>query len=147
MEKEFCSYPISLKLKELGFDEKCFAIYDAYQDNRLVYLSEDGRNPSGTIKTNESMDFSCLAPLYQQVIDWFREMCCIFIEIEVGDFFDTYAKSYSYQATCKVFKSGELDGIALVRNEQNNHIFYSYYKARENAILKAMSIMQARILP
>lgn len=142
MQKQFVNYEIALKLKELGFDEKCFAIYDAYQDNRLVYLSEDGRSASGTIKTNESMDFSCLAPLYQQVVDWFREMCCIFIEIEVGDFFDIYAESYLYQATCKVFKSGELDGIALVRNEQNNHIFYSYYEARENAILKAIELCQ-----
>lgn len=35
IRNQFCSYEIALKLKELGFDEKCFAIYDAYQDNRL----------------------------------------------------------------------------------------------------------------
>ena len=142
MQKQFVNYGIALKLKELGFDEKCIAIYDAYQDNRLVYLSEDGRNASGTIATNESMDFSCLAPLYQQVVDWFRETHCIFIEINVEDYFGTLEESYSYQATCKVVKSGKLDGIALVRDEQNNHIFYSYYKARENSILKAIELCQ-----
>lgn len=142
MQKQFVNHEIALKLKELGFDEKCLAIYDAYQDNRLVYLSEDGRSASGTIKTNESMDFSCLAPLYQQVIDWFREMCCIFIEIEVSDFFDTLAESYSYHAVCKVFKSGEIDGTALVRDRQNNHIFHSYYEARKQAILKAIELCQ-----
>lgn len=70
MEKQFVTYEIAKDLKELGFDEECFALYDAYQDNRLVYLQNGGRNTLNNIKTNESMDFSCLAPLWQQAIDW-----------------------------------------------------------------------------
>ena len=69
-------------------------------------------------------------------------MYCIFIEIKAEDYFDTLAESYSYQAVCKVFKSGKIDGIALVRDEQNNHIFYSYYEARKQAILKAIELCQ-----
>jgi hypothetical protein len=37
MEKEFISYEIALKLKELGFDEPCFDFYDNNQEGRINY--------------------------------------------------------------------------------------------------------------
>lgn len=128
MQKQFVNHEIALKLKELGFDEKCFAIYDAYQDNKLVYLSEDGRNPSGTIKTNESMDFSCLAPLWQQAIDWFREKYKIIVYVQPC--FDNKGENEKYQWMIKP------------RNRvfMKNGDFKTYEEAREQAILKAMSL-------
>jgi hypothetical protein len=48
MEKEFVPYEQALALKELGFDEPCFAIY--YSKNKYF-----------------------TAPLYQQTFRWFRE--------------------------------------------------------------------------
>ena len=126
MEEQFVTYEIALKLKELGFDEKCFAIYDAYQDNRLVYLCEDGRNHSGTIKTNASMDFSCLAPLWQQVIDWFIEEHNIFIEITYEGGLHKDTSLYSFQ---------------LWSNQTSNKSDkMSYCEAREQAILKAIEL-------
>ncbi len=58
MEKEFVTYEIALKLKELGFDETCLA----------NYLS--------TKKLDISLwrhGFDIPAPLYQQAFRWFRE--------------------------------------------------------------------------
>ena len=147
MEEQFVTYEIALKLKELGFDEKCVASYYTYDiknfnkgkyDYRGKFEFDYSTEDQYIVNSNETYYVS--APLWQQVIDWFREMCCIFIEIKVGNYFDTLAESYSYQATCKVFKSGEIDGTALVRDEQNNHIFYSYYEARKQAILKAIEL-------
>jgi hypothetical protein len=61
MEKEFIQYEQALALKELGFDEECFAYYS---NEELVYSSH----------TNNYMQrFRYAAPLYQQAFRWFRE--------------------------------------------------------------------------
>ena len=62
MEKEFVPYEIALALKELGFDEPCFA----------SYVKE-----SKEFTTRGFADFykeqQIYAPLYQQAFRWFRE--------------------------------------------------------------------------
>jgi hypothetical protein len=55
MNKEFVPYEIALALKELGFNEPCFAWY----------------GPTGIFNDWESTD--TIAPLYQQAFRWFRE--------------------------------------------------------------------------
>jgi hypothetical protein len=65
MEKEFVTYNQALALKELGFDEPCFA---KYTSNRLL-LSINWSNV-WCENINESEIY---APLYQQVFRWFRE--------------------------------------------------------------------------
>ena len=127
MEKQFVTYEIALKLKEFGFDEKCFAIYDAYQDNRLVYLCEDGRNPSGTIKTNASMDFSCLAPLWQQCVDWFRRTHNLHIAIKT-DYCCTF-----YYTIYNVNKQRVIHSLCQYK---------TYEEARVQAILKTLKLIK-----
>ena len=67
MEKEFVPYELAVKLKELGFDEPCFAYYNGYKE--LDHLMPErvvvGRNYNGDTITS--------APLYQQAFRWFRE--------------------------------------------------------------------------
>jgi hypothetical protein len=65
MNKEFVSYEIALKLKELGFKEQCFSFYDI---EKKLYASE-GYYKIGYNVLNEEV----IAPLYQQVFRWFRE--------------------------------------------------------------------------
>ncbi len=61
MNKEFIPYQQALELKELGFDELCYAYYDCEWDLKLI--------------PNKSKFLSCeyAAPLYQQAFRWFRE--------------------------------------------------------------------------
>jgi hypothetical protein len=61
MEKEFLLYEQSLALKELGFDEPCFAYYKDMKGEKVLLY--------------DSMDFDgeCNVPLYQQAFRWFRE--------------------------------------------------------------------------
>jgi len=67
MEKEFIEYEQALALKELGFDEPCFAFYD-----ESLYFPNN-KNQYGTF-CNQPLDApSCSAPLYQQAFRWFRE--------------------------------------------------------------------------
>jgi hypothetical protein len=139
IRNQFCSYEIALKLKELGFDEPCFGCWENNIEFHIPFVV--GYDLIAPDNFN-SKDNCVSAPLWQQCVEWFREMCCIFIEIKVGDYFDTLEESYSYQATCKVFKNGELDGTAVVRDKQNNHIFYSYYEARKQAIFKCIELIK-----
>ena len=67
MEKEFIEYEQALALKELGFDEPCFAFYD-----ESLYFPNN-ENQYGTF-CNQKLDVSsCSAPTFSQAFRWFRE--------------------------------------------------------------------------
>ena len=63
MEKEFVTYELALRMKELGFDEPCFAFY-----SKIYGLM----TTSPTNKVNEFAG-EVILPLYQQAFRWFRE--------------------------------------------------------------------------
>lgn len=64
LEKEFVPYELSVKLKELGFDEYCLA-YFKYGDFRIPDSNESFIN-------SKVKSFVVCAPLWQQAFDWFR---------------------------------------------------------------------------
>ena len=153
MEKEFVTYEIALKLKELSFDEDCFGLYvsDNYGGTieNPVLISVGGKW-GNSIYTINYTDYSLseseiIAPLWQQAIDFLREEYDIVIEINRQNYFDTYANSYAYQAVCKVYKNKKLDRSVVVRNIKNhNNILYFYNEAREQAILEALKLIKEK---
>lgn len=66
MIKEFVPYELAVKLKELGFDERCFGWYDGR------YIASINQN---YCKNSEEWlnTIHCAAPLYQQAFRFFRE--------------------------------------------------------------------------
>jgi len=60
MEKEFVTYELALRMKQLGFDEPCFGFYDGWDNNKAI----GGNYPCDGINS---------APLFQQAFRWFRE--------------------------------------------------------------------------
>lgn len=63
MESHFIPYSEALALKELGFDEECFAYYDVdegYSTGHAFCYSDMTNQP----------EKGCLAPLYQQAFRW-----------------------------------------------------------------------------
>ena len=86
MEKQFVPYKLALKLKELGFDEECFAFYVEKDDE--IYLKYGEGSGYRTKHSYENVRFDkitnshskiydnrlygCLAtaPLWQQAFDW-----------------------------------------------------------------------------
>jgi len=67
MEKQFATYSISLELKELGFDEKCDAVY-----NPRFFIDGCWETKNSLItEMNINSDIVCSAPLWQQAQDWF----------------------------------------------------------------------------
>ena len=74
MKNLFVPYELALKLKEKGFDERCF---NYYKENGMLH-EVDVYHPKMMVRTE------CVAPLYQQVVDWFREEHGYHIEVEIG---------------------------------------------------------------
>jgi hypothetical protein len=71
MEKEFVSYEIALKLKELGFDEPCFTYYHNINGNirtGIVISIYNAWTYAGTKKLETT-----LAPTLSQAFRFFRE--------------------------------------------------------------------------
>lgn len=128
MKKEFVTYEIALKLKELGFDEPCLASY--YHAGRHLDIDE-------YIKHGE---YTLLAPLWQQVIDWIREKHNIHIEIELTDntmqFYYQYCIVDSKNRECH--DEDMIDQATRIYNY--NERFNTYEEAREQAILKVIEL-------
>lgn len=63
--EQFATYKIAMKLKEKGFDEPCFGQFTSYHKKLLVGDLLD--------YTKINKELECLAPLWQQVIDWLED--------------------------------------------------------------------------
>lgn len=142
----FVSDDIAKKLKEIGFDEPCFAYYSLshtgdnygfnvvgeythYRDPYSNYVghglsnSELQRNPTGRLK-------QCfVAPLYQQVIDWFAEKHCKYI----------YAFRYDGKWQYKIDAEHGCDYFSVVEGCSNR------YEALTQAILYLLNENEGQI--
>ena len=68
MKDQFATYEIALALKELGFNEQCFAVF--LKNKELMVLYQPGNGI--IIHTDGVLDEEddCVAPLWQQAIDF-----------------------------------------------------------------------------
>lgn len=82
LEKEFVPYDESYALKELGFDEHCFAAYytdidknvkDKYDYRRKFSINYSEEDDYVINKFSEEFDYFISAPTYSQAFRWFRE--------------------------------------------------------------------------
>jgi hypothetical protein len=100
MEKEFVPYELALKLKALGFDEPCLAIYSNANPKTGLYTLKKYRLK--LIKQASQKDKGVKAPLYQQAFRWFRDEHGISGSIQIEH--DAYQWS--------IFEEGETSGLA-----------------------------------
>lgn len=128
MEEQFVTYEIALKLKELGFDEEVLATYDTDKldtknDLKIFAFSVPNK---GIFEEGFKRGWCIKAPLWQQVIDWFRENHQILTNplIEIKGV-------YSWVIAWPI-SSYEVE---------TEHIqAENWYRAREYAILKAIEL-------
>ena len=134
MKEQFVTYEIALKLKELGFDEICFAHYSdgdlitktaILKSSTMQYYQQNNINPS-----NQYKDKKCTAPLWQQVIDWLRESKNIVMEVWYDN---TQNDGFSW--LYEIYINNK-------EHEHNGSYYDSFYEAREAAILKAIEIIK-----
>jgi hypothetical protein len=76
MENQFITYEIAKQLKDLGFDEPCLACYTAAETIQYpIGVSYDCQ------ERTYYLSGGILAPLYQQVVDWFIEKHNLHIQV------------------------------------------------------------------
>lgn len=74
MKKQFIPYRLALKLKELGFDERCLASYWKTVTDTILFETEAEYECSASSRIYDS---EIKAPLWQQAFDWFMEKGCL----------------------------------------------------------------------
>lgn len=127
MKEQFVTYDIAVKLKELGFSQPCIAGFNSYKALK--------HNISSTNANLDDYDYTyrydskLLAPLWQQVIDWFRTEYDLLI----------YVSSFNKDKHCH--------SICGYYNEQFTSIsdfFETYGEALESAILSTIDLIKSR---
>ena len=120
INKLFASYNISMNLRNLGFNEQCFAWY---ANNKILRKQLDVQNSQSKLKGQ------CTAPLYQQVVDWFRKEYDMHIYV---DFYDVYTFAIKLHGERMYNRHGAFE-LKLK----------SYEEACEQMILKAIELIKA----
>ena len=127
MENEFVPYKQSLELKELGFDDNCFCIYNREMKIRFNNLHNPmDRDKNAKLTANNGR---YPAPLYQQAFRWFRENYDLSGLIEIG------THEFSYQ----IFKNGNRQlGIEPIKYNGN------YEEAEFECLKKLIEIVKTK---
>jgi hypothetical protein len=124
MKEQFASYEISLKLKELGFNEPCAGWIGA--DGYMSVFIRDVRN-------SDTHGENCAVPLWQQVEAWFREKHNLSVFVSNSYHFPNYGFDIDGDTTMSpcgcIFTSESIP---------------SYGQAREQAILKCIELCQKK---
>lgn len=121
MEKQFVTYEIALKIKELGFDEECYGVFVQEKGNVLVPISNIYYTGCALLKHIK-------APLWQQVIDFLIDV--YELEIMVKSWKEGGVIVYLYSINVLGKPSSYMNQLAKK----------TYNEAREQAILKAIEL-------
>ena len=123
MEKEFVNYNIALEMKQLGFDEPCFAWF----------------GPTGIFNDWDTTD--TIAPLYQQAFRWFREKYGL--KHDIDD--DNVGTKFYYKIRSYTDKFDNYDDIIKPMREERDWSkieFYSYEEAEIECLKKLIEIVK-----
>lgn len=123
MTDQFVTYEMALKLKELGFKEKCLGYFNPEENNRLN-LKGYSYYVGDLIATD--------APLYQQVLKWLRDKK-IFIEIVTGENDNKENYFIGYVVSNHLEESSD---------EEVDIEFSTYEEALDDAILEALNQLE-----
>ena len=131
MKEQFCNYDISLRLKNLGFDEPCLAWHNLNALGKFGYWKQE----KNIWKNSELHTGYITAPLFQQTIDWLRGE----YDIHFSFHYNPRTKKYAMwiEGPKKILRnySTEVDILYAPK-------FDTYSECREQSILKAIEILE-----
>ena len=101
MKNLFIPYDLALAMKELGFDESCFTLFDQNKDLCMHLIKGKGiKNSQKRIGDSNWI----AAPLYQQAFKWFREKYNFEgIPQRADDYYWYKFDIYRYEDNCKKY--------------------------------------------
>lgn len=143
MEYLFVPYDLALKLKKLGFNETCLAHYNNIFPDGITRLNLGVTN-KGTLIQNYTKEGDIvisndyvLAPLWQQVFDWFRinheAVAIISTSHRTLNNWDDSKPLYEVVYVHSLMIRGLVDKYKLV-------IYKSYEEAREGCLVKLIEL-------
>lgn len=146
MKKLFVPYELALQLKEKGFDGECIGYYAYdYLNNKANALHLTDR----PIKTTKFKQKYLGAPLYQQVIDFFREKHDIIIEI--ASYYNPQKLDKKLYECALSHKDNGFEGLMQnasnrisvdwTTNPEQYNLFDDYYKALSHIIQEALKLI------
>jgi hypothetical protein len=128
MKDQFVPYEIAVKLKEKGFDEPCLGFY--YDEGKFSFWNWTVFNEYPHLTKNTAMIMTdyISAPLWQQVIDWFREKhnLIMWVEARYG-----FKKKYFWFIHFDV----------LIKDDIFDLHIETYEEARQEAIEHALTLI------
>lgn len=133
MKHLFVPYKLALKLKEKGFDERCIIYYNEgmlqldSSNTMFGWRNKDFEEPY--MKDRERIP----APLYQQIVDWFREKHGIVVSIQRA--IQIEPELYGYQINYGDAGDGGMMEMQQIELE------LSYYEALNKAIEEAIKLI------
>ena len=140
MTKEFVPYELALKLKQLGFDEPCFANYTVIPEDKIDWFTipEQGitdKTSFGSSKNYNSKSFeeegTISSPTYSQAFRWFRENYGL----------DSFCRQTTLDGR-SYFKISKIETDEIIKGYSN---FTTTYEAAELAALdKLIEIVETK---
>jgi hypothetical protein len=121
MDKDFVPYEQALELKELGFDEPCFGMYD--RNEKLFIIS-----PTNQISF-KYLEYLC-TPTFSQAFRWFREKYKIHSIINLTIIGTWYFELY------------DLNDKRNAEIKTNQNEFKTYEEAELACLLKLIEIVK-----
>ena len=94
LEKDFIPYGLALEMKQLGFNEPCFAIYYSKNKSFSWHLHVEHKNEEPILDNGE---FNVSAPTFSQCFRWFREKHTLQSHISFGLIFSFVINNKNYE--------------------------------------------------
>lgn len=147
MEKQFVIYSILLKLQEIGFN-KSFSPLGMTEGGSVFYFDKDGKlyYDYRPMYSSSASKHQILAPLWQQVIEWFYVEKKIWIDISTSiiRFHDESGHLLPVKFQFLIEDLIDRNSDYLYHSADENRFFETPYEAQEQAILKAIELCKTK---
>jgi hypothetical protein len=131
MEKEFVPYNLSLRMKQLGFDETCCGYYD-HSIKELDTISSE------VCERLCKHDTHIKAPLYQQAFRWFRE------KYDLNGFVGYLPNAKKWYSSYLDIKWSGREYMKVMETEDRGIRFETYEEAELACIEKLIEIVEEK---
>ena len=127
INNQFIPYELALELKNLGFNEECFAFYGLSRDDyKTIRLSIFQNLKTDYLSDVHHLDVTCDAPLFQQAFRFFREKYKLLSFVDIDSSYRIYCDDIKFDLDIdsiifKTYEEAELEClvklIEIVKNE------------------------------
>lgn len=138
MKKEFVTFDIAKAIKYLGFNKPCLFYF---HNGEIDFTKVSEYSLINGYKNSDMTASQYIAPMWQQVIDFFSEKYGVFIEIRFAD------KALTLYEFCvyTTFKELVNNTIERIKLGDEREVYTNPFEVREQAFLKAINVIQEQL--